>query len=187
MPEPGRRTESAHYLGVDPGLNRTGYSLLERTPRGPRLKEAGVIRSTAKESLAHRVGEIGGGLREVIAEFQPAVVAIEQVFSFGRNPKTALLMAHARGAILLVAAERGIPVLHFTPTQVKRILTGSGRASKQQVQLAIQSEFGLKEVLEPNDVADATAVALCLYHSPQIDNQTQTVVFPAKGVSTRSA
>ena len=156
---------SVYYLGVDPGLNRTGYALLERSPRGPVLKEAGVIRSTAKESLAYRVGEIGKGLREVLEEFQPVALAVEQVFSFGKYPKTALLMAHARGAILLVAAEREIPVLHYTPTQVKRILTGSGRASKEQVQLAIKNEFGLKTILEPNDVADASAVALCLYHS----------------------
>ena len=156
---------SARYLGVDPGLNRTGYSLLEKTPRGLVIKEAGVIRSTQKESLAFRVGEIGGGLKEVVDEFQPSALAIEQVFSFGRNPKTALLMAHARGAILMVAAEREIPVLHYTPTQVKRMLTGSGRASKEQIQFAIKNEFRLKQVLEPNDVADATAVALCLYHS----------------------
>jgi len=156
---------AAHYLGVDPGLNRTGYALLQRSPRGPRLQEAGVIRSTAKKSLAQRVGEIGAGLRDVLQEFHPAAVAIEQVFSFGRNPKTALLMAHARGAILFVAAECNVPVLHYTPTQVKRILTGSGRASKAQIQRAVQTEFGLDELLEPNDVADASAVALCLYHS----------------------
>ena len=156
---------TVYYLGVDPGLNRTGYALLERSPRGAKLREAGVIRSTPNETLAHRVGEIGCGLREVLEEFQPKAVAVEQVFSFGRNPKTALLMAHARGAILMVVAERKIPVLHYTPTQVKRILTGSGRASKEQVQLAIKNEFGLQEILEPNDVADASAVALCLYHS----------------------
>lgn len=165
MRQPTDQPAAVQYLGVDPGLNRTGYSLLQRTPRGPVLKEAGVIRSTPKQSLAHRVGEIGTGLREVLREYRPSAMAIEQVFSFGRNPKTALLMAHARGAILLVAAECDVPVLHYTPTQVKRILTGSGRASKEQVQFAVKNEFGLPEILEPNDVADASAVALCLYHS----------------------
>lgn len=154
-----------HYLGVDPGLNRTGYALVERSIRGPRLKEAGVIRSTAKASLAHRVAEIGRGLREVLDEFRPAMMAVEQVFSFGKNPKTALLMAHARGAILMQAAEREIPVMHYTPTQIKRLLTGSGKASKEQIQFAIKNEFGLADILEPNDVADASAIALCLYHS----------------------
>jgi crossover junction endodeoxyribonuclease RuvC len=165
MPQPATQPLPTRYLGIDPGLNRTGYALLERSSRGARLVEAGVIRSTPQESLAHRVGEIGAGFREVIEQFQPTAVAIEQVFSFSRYPKTALLMAHARGAILLVAAEREIPVLHYTPTQIKRILTGSGRASKEQVQLAIRNEFGMKDILEPNDVADASAVALCLYHS----------------------
>lgn len=173
------QSPTTHYLGIDPGLNRTGYALLERSPRGARLVEAGVIRSTAKQSLAHRVGEIGGGVREVIEQFRPAAVAIEQVFSFSRYPKTAVLMAHARGAILLVAAEREIPVLHYTPTQIKRILTGSGRASKEQVQLAIRNEFGLKKILEPNDVADASAVALCLYHSVRFQADTETTCFSA--------
>ena len=99
----------SRYLGIDPGLNRTGYALIERTRNGPVLKEAGVIRSTQKDSLAQRVAEIGTGIREVLEEFQPTAVAIEQVFSFGKNPKTALLMAHARGAILMVTAERKIP------------------------------------------------------------------------------
>lgn len=153
------------YLGIDPGLNRTGYALLERTARGAVVREAGVIRSNARRSLAQRVHEIGQGLREVLSEYHPQVMAIEQVFLHGRNPKTALLMCHARGAILMVAAEQDVPVVHFTPTQIKRLLTGSGRASKEQIQHAVKHELGLSQIPEPNDVADASAVALCLYHS----------------------
>jgi crossover junction endodeoxyribonuclease RuvC len=153
------------YLGVDPGLNRTGYALIERTGDGPHLREGGVVRSTPKRTLAQRVHEIGSGLREVIEEFRPQVMAIEQIFSLGRNPKTALLMAHARGAILLTAADLDVSVIHYTPTQIKRLLTGSGRASKEQIQYAIKNELRLNRILEPNDVADASAVALCLYHS----------------------
>lgn len=153
------------YLGIDPGLNRTGYALLERTPNGPLLREGGIVSSTASDSLAQRVLEIAGGIREMIEEYRPQLMAVEQVFSFGKNPKTALLMAHARGAILFVAAELEIPVLHYTPTHIKKLLTGSGRASKEQIQHAIKNELGMAEILEPNDVADASAVALCLYHS----------------------
>jgi crossover junction endodeoxyribonuclease RuvC len=91
-------------------------------------------------------------------------MGIEQVFSLGRNPKSALLMAHARGAILMVAAQLNVPIIHFTPTQVKRLLTGSGRASKEQMQHAVARELRLDRVLEPNDVADASALAICLYH-----------------------
>ena len=156
------------YLGIDPGLNRTGYALLERSSRGPVLREGGLIRSTRGRSLAERVHEIASGLREVLEEFQPDELAIEQVFSLVRNPKSALLMAHARGAILCMAVEYGIPVVHYTPTQVKRLLTGSGKAGKEQIQRAIKTELGLNQLLEPHDVADAFAVALCHYYSSRV-------------------
>lgn len=152
-------------LGIDPGLNRTGYAVLERAAKGPVLREGGVIRSTKGQTLAERVWEIAQGLREVIVEFRPATVAIELVFSHGQYPKTAVLMAHARGAILFAVRDHGLPVVHYTPTQVKRLLTGSGKASKEQIQHAIRHELGLDRLLEPNDVADATAVALCHYYS----------------------
>jgi len=152
------------YLGVDPGLNRTGYAVLRRSARGPILCEGGVIRSTRTLSLAERVHELAAGLREVCEQFHPDVMAIEQVFSTGEFPKTALLMAHARGALLFTAADLKIDVVHYAPRQVKRILTGSGKADKEQVQRAIQNEFKLRKVLEPNDVADACAVALCHYY-----------------------
>lgn len=153
------------YLGIDPGLNRTGYSILERSSRGPVLREGGVIRSTPKLTLAQRVREIATGLREVLDQFQPELLGIEQVFSLGKNPKSSLLMAHARGAILVTVADREIPIVHYTPTQIKRLLTGSGRASKEQIQYAVKNELHLETILEPNDVSDAAAVALCLYHS----------------------
>lgn len=152
-------------LGIDPGLNRTGYAVLERGQRGPVLREGGVIRSTQGLSLTERILEIGRGVTEVIEQYQLQTLAVEQVFSHAQFPKTAVLMAHARGAILFAAAEAGLDVVHYTPTQIKRLLTGSGRASKEQVQLAVQREFALKDVLEPNDVADAAAVALCHYYS----------------------
>lgn len=159
---------SPRFLGIDPGLNRTGYALLERSARGPRLREGGLIRSTRGSSLAERVHEIASGLRELLDEFQPTVLAIEQVFSLVRNPKSALLMAHARGAILSSAVDHGVPVVHYTPTQIKRLLTGSGKASKDQIQRAIKTELGLDRLLEPHDVADAFAVALCHYYSSRV-------------------
>ena len=148
-------------LGIDPGLNRTGYALLEQQRKGWQLSEGGVIRSTPGLTLAERVQEIGNGLREVLAEFVPDAVAVEQVFSHSSHPKTAILMAHARGAILYAIAESATPLFHYTPTQIKRLLTGSGKASKEQVQLAICRELHLPEPLQPNDVADAAAIGLC--------------------------
>ncbi len=159
-------TTPLRVLGIDPGLNRTGYAILEQTTgRRPILVEGGIVKTTPKLSLAERVHEISVGLREIIAEYQPAVMAIEQIFSHIQNPKTAILMAHARGVILLSASEKGLPVWHYSATQVKRLLTGSGKASKEQMQRAIQQELGLSKLLEPNDVADAFAVALCHYYT----------------------
>ena len=165
----GRR--GSVYLGIDPGLNRTGYALLRRTTCRPMLLEGGVISSTRQLTLAERVLEIGTGIRELIEEFRPDAVAIEQVFSMARSPKSALLMAHARGAILYTIAALDKPVVHYTPRQIKKLLTGTGAASKEQVQLAIQRELGLASILEPNDVADACAIALCHYYSLSIDGK----------------
>lgn len=163
------------YLGIDPGLQRTGYAVLERGPARPRLIEGGVIRSSPQRTLAERVLEIGTGVREVLREFHPEAMAIEQVFSHSAHPKTAVLMAHARGAILYAAADEGVPIVHYTPRQVKRLLTGSGKASKEQVQEAIRRELELPHVLEPNDVADAFAVALCHYYSlPKVGGDEST-------------
>jgi crossover junction endodeoxyribonuclease RuvC len=159
-PVPGIRV-----LGIDPGLNCTGYGVIEHSARGPILREGGVIRTTAKLPLAERVYEIATGLRDVIADLNPSVVAIEQIFSHTRHPQTAILMAHARGVILLCASERKLPVIHYSATQIKKLLTGSGRAGKEQVQHAVKHELRLKEIPEPNDVADAVAVGLCHYHS----------------------
>ena len=155
-------------LGIDPGLRRTGYALIQQTLSGPALLEGGVVSSTASLTLAERVHEIGQGIREIIEEFRPDAVAIEQVFSHGQNVKTALLMAHARGAILYACAEAGLNVIHYAPRQIKRLLTGSGGASKDQIQHAVKQELKLPRLLEPNDVADACAIALCHYHSLSI-------------------
>jgi len=152
-------------LGIDPGLNRTGYAVLERTTLGPVLREGGVISSSPALSLAERVLEIGTGLREVIEQYRPQAMAIEQIFSTPKHPKTAILMAHARGAILFAAADAQLTIMHYSARQIKKLLTGSGTASKEQVQYAVQRELRLEKLLEPNDVADATGVALCHYYS----------------------
>jgi crossover junction endodeoxyribonuclease RuvC len=167
------------YLGIDPGLQRTGYALVERGRKRPLLREGGVIRSSKEKNLAERIAEIGIGIREILEQYAPQAVVIEKVFTTPRFPKTALLLAHVRGAILFSVAERGIPVVHYTPTQVKRLLTGSGKASKEQMQHAVRTELGLENILEPHDVADAFAIALCHYHTharmPQ-NNITETLL-----------
>ncbi len=151
-------------LGIDPGLNVTGYGVLARGDRGPKLVEAGVIRGGDRGPIAPRVEGIHRGVAEVIAALRPEALALEELYSHYARPRTAILMGHARGVICLAGAQAGIPVIHYSATQVKRILTGSGRASKPQVQRAIQRELGLLRAPEPPDVADALAIALCHYY-----------------------
>jgi len=156
-------TTSPRVLGVDPGLNITGYGVLEVAVGGPHLCEAGVIRGRTRGSLTARVKEIYDGLREAIEAFQPTVMALEQLYSHYQRPRTSILMGHARGVICLAAAQMDVPVVHYSATQVKKTLTGSGRAPKAQIQRAVQRELSLDALPEPPDVADALAIALCHY------------------------
>ncbi|MDA1055038.1 MAG: crossover junction endodeoxyribonuclease RuvC [Planctomycetota bacterium] len=151
-------------LGIDPGLNITGYGVLEITASGPKLREGGVIRGGSDRSLEARLRELYTGLNEVLDAFQPAAMAIEELYSHYERPRTAILMGHARGVLCLAAAQRDIPIMHYASTQVKRMLTGNGRAPKNQMQLAICRELGLAAPPEPPDVADALAIALCHHH-----------------------
>jgi crossover junction endodeoxyribonuclease RuvC len=128
------------------------------------LCEAGIVRGRSRGSITRRVAEIHRGVADVIAALRPTVMAVEELYSHYKRPKTAILMGHARGVICLAAAEAGIPVVHYSATQVKKILTGSGRAGKAQVQRAIQRELALADAPEPHDVADALAIALCHHY-----------------------
>ncbi|MGA2035457.1 MAG: crossover junction endodeoxyribonuclease RuvC [Thermoguttaceae bacterium] len=150
-------------LGIDPGLNVTGYAVLE-AGAGVRLCEAGVVRGKTRGSLTKRLVEIYQGVADVIAAFAPQAMALEQLYSHYQRPRTAILMGHARGVICLAAELAGVPVTHYSATQVKKILTGAGRAGKAQVQRAVQRELGLAKIPEPPDVADALAIALCHYY-----------------------
>ena len=154
-------TDGPRVLGIDPGLNITGYAVLEFQAGRPTLREAGVVRSRARQSLGARLADIYVGVREVLAAFEPQVMAVEELYSHYQRPRTAILMGHARGVICLAAAQSEITLRHYAATQVKRLLTGSGRATKSQVQQAICREFSLPAPPEPPDVADALAIALC--------------------------
>ncbi len=150
-------------LGIDPGLNCTGYAILTATPGSlaPRVVDAGVIRTAATRPLADRLAEIDAGLNEILTEHRVSLVAVEELYAHYKHPRTAILMGHARGAILLAAARRGIAVASLPATAVKKTLTGNGHASKIQMQRAIASTFRLRSVPEPADVADAMAIAWC--------------------------
>lgn len=158
------KAPNRRIVGIDPGLNITGYAVIE--PAGERLAlvEAGMIRGRSRGDLADRLKEVHEGACDVIATFQPGAMAIEELYSHYERPRTAILMGHARGVICLAAALVGIPVLSYSATQIKRLLTGNGRAPKSQVQRAICHEFGLASPPEPPDVADAMAIALCHHY-----------------------
>jgi crossover junction endodeoxyribonuclease RuvC len=138
--------------------------VIETSAEGPKLREAGVLRSHRGAPLEEKLLEIHRSMVDVLASCQPTAVAIEELYTHYERPTTAILMGHARGVICLAAAQAGVPIVHYGATQVKKTLTGSGRASKSQVQMAICREFGLSQVPEPPDVADALAVALCHVH-----------------------
>lgn len=150
-------------LGVDPGLHVTGYGVLEGGAAQPKLCEAGIIRVT-EENMAQRVLAVHRGLIEVIEQFQPAAMAVEQLYAHYKHPRTAILMGHARGVIFLAAAQHNVPVVSYNATRIKKVVTGSGRASKEQIQRTIQRELGLAALPEPADVADALAAALCHFY-----------------------
>jgi crossover junction endodeoxyribonuclease RuvC len=149
-------------LGIDPGLGCTGYAVVDQdlVSGQPVLIEAGAIRSKEKLPLAQRLVQIHVEISDVIQEFDPAAMALEDLYSEYRFPRTALLMAHARGAICLAAAQRQVPVWSYPAAQVKVTVVGHGAASKEQVQEMVARVFGLPQIPTPNDVADAMALAL---------------------------
>ena len=148
--------------GIDPGLHATGYGVLriDEDDDAVSVVEAGVLRCSARESLPVRLAELAAGLDEILNEHPIECMAVEQVYSHYQRPRTAILMAHARGVFLLEAARRDIEVVNVPSTTVKKHLTGNGRASKQQVQRAVTQMLSLDRVPEPNDVADALAIGL---------------------------
>ena len=156
-------------LGIDPGLHITGYGVLEVGAARPIVCEAGVIKpGPGKADMATRVLAIYQGVVEVFEQFQPAAMAVEQLYAHYKHPRTAILMGHARGAVFLAAAQRGVPVVSYNATRIKKTITGSGRASKEQMQRTIQRELGLTQAPDPPDVADALAAALCHYYLQRI-------------------
>jgi crossover junction endodeoxyribonuclease RuvC len=156
-------TKPRRILGIDPGLQVAGYAVLEASDGGPVIRDAGVVRSDSPDvaDLAIRVKSLFDGIVEVMDEWRPHAMAVEQLYAHYDHPRTAILMAHARGAFFLAGAQRGIPVVSYAATKVKKLVTGSGRAGKEQMQHAIARELGLKKLPEPHDVADALGIALC--------------------------
>ncbi len=148
-------------LGVDPGTQVTGYGVVEENDAGRRaLIECGAIRPTPDRTLAERLLDIYEGVAGVIERTRPDVLCVEGVF-YGRNVKTTVILGHARGAVMLAAARRAIPVTEYPPAEVKNSIVGTGRAAKDQVAFMVQKHLSLAEPPSPADAADGVALALC--------------------------
>ena len=145
--------------GIDPGLAATGFGIIEKTGTRITPREWGVLRSSGKP-LSERLGKIYNGLDEVLRKYSPDIVAVEEVFT-GRNPRSALLVGHARGVALLVAALGGYDVREFAAKSVKQSVVGHGGASKEQVGYMVNRILGLGSKRLPKDASDALAVAIC--------------------------
>jgi crossover junction endodeoxyribonuclease RuvC len=148
---------------VDPGLSLTGYGCVDVVPdrREPQLIEAGVLRLKARAPMAYRLDQLYHDLTGVIDELRPGIMVVEQLFSHYRHVRTAILMGHARGVVLLAGQSRGVEIDELLPTEVKKAITGHGHATKQQIQQAVMCQCRLDEAPSPPDVADAIAIALC--------------------------
>jgi crossover junction endodeoxyribonuclease RuvC len=149
-------------LGVDPGLRVTGYGALDGSGLSMSLIEAGVIAPRVNLPLEQRLGELFDSLLEVIAATRPDVVVVEEVWSAPRSPATAILMGHARGVLCLAAHQRGVPVRTLGHSMVKRIVAGTGSATKEQVNRMIVQRLRLRSAPKPADVSDALALAIAL-------------------------
>jgi crossover junction endodeoxyribonuclease RuvC len=156
-------------LGIDPGSRVCGYGVLAIDARHrPRYVECGVLTAPADAPVSERLGEIARGLHDVIRELAPAALALEDVFSHV-NPRSALALAQARGAVLAVAGVVGLPVYSYAPAMVKKTVTGRGAASKDQVCRMVMTLVGLRAAPRA-DAADALAVALTHVQRRQLED-----------------
>ena len=154
-------------LGIDPGLTRCGYAVIEPGPRGGGIaRSLGVLSTDPSHKVANRLADLRRDLAELFDDFRPSVVAIERVF-FQQNVQTAVSVAQAAGLGMAEGASRGLPVMDYSPSQIKAAVAGDGRADKRQMQEMVRTLLGLASTPQPPDAADAAAVALChLAHDP---------------------
>lgn len=167
-------------IGIDPGLTTTGFGVVRTSAGSPDVRAAGVIRTDAGLPTSTRLAVLYKDIGELIEEVRPEVIAVEQVF-VNRNRLTATQVGQASGVILLAAARAGLEVFEYSPSAVKAIVTGDGRASKAQVQQMVARRLGLRKAPKPADAADALAIALC--HMQSVGNRIGRVEAVARAVA----
>lgn len=151
-------------FGIDPGSDRTGYGCVEQNRSRHALVVCGTLCGPARASFPDKLKAIHAGLTTLLARHRPDCVAVENIF-YARNVRSALRLGHARGVALLAAAEAGLPVVEYSPAEIKRAVVGYGRAEKQQVQSMMRLLLGVDLDPWPLDASDALAVAICHLHS----------------------
>ena len=153
-------------MGIDPGLSRCGYGVVRQKGRATEAAAAGVIRTDKDDPLPRRLHELQNELAELLGAYRPDAVAVEQVL-FQVNVRTAMAVGQASGVAMAAAVGAGAQVFEYSPTQIKKAVTGWGGADKEQMGKMVQTLLGLRQPLKPVDAADAVAVALChLAHRP---------------------
>lgn len=156
-------------LGIDPGYGLTGYGVLLNEGGALKCLDYGVIRTEAGEEFPQRIKTINSDLKQIIKKYKPNLVAIEDLF-FYRNVTTAIKVGQARGVIMLTAVLAGIPIVEFTPLQVKQGIASYGKATKAQVQQMVKMLLNLDKIPRPDDAADALAIAICAANTNQYRN-----------------
>ena len=160
-------------LGIDPGLGRCGFGLIE-IGRATRALDYGVVTTMVDAPLPSRLAELYDSLNEVFDECKPDIVAVEKLF-FAKNITTGIAVAEARGIVLLVAEQKGLPVYEYTPNEIKKSLTGYGAATKTQMGEMVRVHLSLEKKPKPDDVADALAVAICHAHANKLEKTLKNI------------
>ena len=155
-------------LGIDPGTAVTGYGIVRKEGRNPlTLIECGVIRTKPRDDLPQRLAEIHDGILELIRRHKPTVLSIEDIF-YARNVRTTVVLGHARGVILLAAAQAGLEIHEYPPSEIKKAVAGTGAATKLQIQFMVTRLLRLKSAPQPSDAADGVAAALAYALMPDL-------------------
>ena len=166
-------------LGIDPGFAIVGFGLVEAAGGRARLVQCGAITTPAGESLPTRLLQISDDMDQLLEQFKPEAMAIEELF-FNNNITTGIGVAQARGVLLLAAERHGVPIHEYTPSQVKQAVVGYGGADKRQVMLMTQRLLGMKQIPRPDDAADALAIAICHGRSATSLLNTERAFDPSK-------
>ncbi len=159
-------------LGIDPGTATTGFGVIKSVDGELKLLDYGCIETSMIDPLPQRLNQIGNDLREIVTLWKPDSIAIEELF-FSKNVKTAMHVAHARGAIMQKLAEEGCDIHEYKPSQIKEAVCGYGRADKKQVQRMVKMILNMDEIPRPDDAADALAVAICHSNVVQFNKRTE--------------